>query len=187
MWETWLWSLGWEDPLEEDMAAQCSCLENPHEQRSLAGYSPRGHKQSDTAEWLRTAQHRSDAGEAALSGRKPCQPSDTVCVCVPQWCPTLCNATDCSLLGFSIHRILLVAIPFSRGSSWLRDWTWVSHMAGRFFTIWATRKPLDTLVIIVVNCSRKTQEASTDSSYKGRKLAYFLVQGKVSLVISGPS
>ena len=24
---------------------QYSCLENPHEQRSLAGYSPRGHKE----------------------------------------------------------------------------------------------------------------------------------------------
>ena len=27
---------------------QCSCLENPHGQRSLAGYSSRGHKESDT-------------------------------------------------------------------------------------------------------------------------------------------
>ena len=33
-----------------------------------------------------------------------------------------------------------VAIPFSRGSSWSRDRTWVSHIAGRFFTIWATGK-----------------------------------------------
>ena len=32
--------------------------------------------------------------------------------------------------------------PFSRGSSWSRDQTWVSHIAGRFFTIWATRKTL---------------------------------------------
>ena len=29
---------------------QCSCLENPHGQRSLAGYSPQGHKESDTTE-----------------------------------------------------------------------------------------------------------------------------------------
>ena len=27
---------------------QCSCLDNPHGQRSLAGYSPWGHKESDT-------------------------------------------------------------------------------------------------------------------------------------------
>ena len=36
---------------------QYSCLENPHGQRSLAGYSPRGGKESDTTEWLST-QHR---------------------------------------------------------------------------------------------------------------------------------
>ena len=29
---------------------QYSCLENPHGQRSLVGYSPRGHKESDMAE-----------------------------------------------------------------------------------------------------------------------------------------
>ena len=29
---------------------QYSCLENPHGQRSLGGYSPRGHKESDTTE-----------------------------------------------------------------------------------------------------------------------------------------
>ena len=29
---------------------QYSCLENPHGQRSLAGYSPRGRKESDTTE-----------------------------------------------------------------------------------------------------------------------------------------
>ena len=31
---------------------QCSCLENPPGQRSLAGYSPWGHKESDTTEKL---------------------------------------------------------------------------------------------------------------------------------------
>ena len=50
------------------------------------------------------------------------------------------------LPGSSVHgipqaRILeWVAIPFSRGSSQPRDWTWVSLIAGRFFTIWATRE-----------------------------------------------
>ena len=34
-----------------------SGLENPHRQRNLAGYSPWGHKESDTTEWLSTAQH----------------------------------------------------------------------------------------------------------------------------------
>ena len=31
-----------------------------------------------------------------------------------------------------------VAIPFSRKSSQPRDQIWVSHTAGRFFTVWAT-------------------------------------------------
>ena len=33
-----------------------------------------------------------------------------------------------------------IAIPFSKGSSQPRDQTWVSCIAGRFFTIWATRE-----------------------------------------------
>ena len=36
---------------------QYSCLENPHGQRSLVGYSPWGHKESDMTESLSTAQH----------------------------------------------------------------------------------------------------------------------------------
>ena len=59
MQETWVQSLGWEDPLEEGMATQSqySCLENTHRQRSLVGYSPWGHKESDTTERLSTSLH----------------------------------------------------------------------------------------------------------------------------------
>ena len=35
---------------------QYSCLENPHGQKSLEGYSPQGLKESDTAERLSTSQ-----------------------------------------------------------------------------------------------------------------------------------
>ena len=61
-------------------------------------------------------------------------------------CPTLCNPMGCSLPGSSIHgisqaRVLeWVAISFSRGSSWPRGRTQVSHIAGRRFTTWATRE-----------------------------------------------
>ena len=67
---------------------------------------------------------------------------------VAQPCPTLCNPMDCSPSGSSIHGLLQarilewVVIPFSRGSSWSRDWTRVSCIAGRFFTVWATREAL---------------------------------------------
>ena len=55
---------------------------------------------------------------------------------------------NCSLSGSSVHGILQarilewVAMPFFRGSSRPRDWTQVSWIAGRFFTIWASRKPI---------------------------------------------
>ena len=50
----------------------------------------------------------------------------------------------CSSPGSSVHRILQarvlewVAVPFSRGSSWPRNWTRVSCIVGGFFTSWAT-------------------------------------------------
>ena len=41
MQETWVCSLGWEDPLEKEMATHFSILPGEsHGQRSLAGYSP---------------------------------------------------------------------------------------------------------------------------------------------------
>ena len=54
---------------------------------------------------------------------------------------TLCNPID-----YTVHEILQarvlewVAFLFSRGFSQPRDWTQVSHIAGRFFTSWATRE-----------------------------------------------
>ena len=92
---------------------QCSCLENSHGQRSLAGYSQRRHKS-----WTRLKR---------LS---------------------MHTCTDCSLPGSSLHgtlqvrRLEWVAIPFSRGSFWTRDWTQVSRTAGGFFTISATWEAL---------------------------------------------
>ena len=54
MQETRLRSLGREDTPREgnDYPLQYSCLENPHGQRSLEGYSPWCHKESDTTEHL---------------------------------------------------------------------------------------------------------------------------------------
>ena len=65
---------------------------------------------------------------------------------VTQSCLTLCNPMDCSLPGSSVHDILQarvlewVAVPFSRRSSQPRDQTQVFRIAGRFFTVWATRE-----------------------------------------------
>ena len=82
-----------------------------------------------------------------------------VCCLVTKSCPTLCDPMDYSLPGSSVHRILQarilewvaisfsrrlewVAISFSRRSSGLRDWTRVSRIVGRRFTIRATREVL---------------------------------------------
>ena len=42
-----------------------------------------------------------------------------------------------------------VAFPFSRGSSQPRDQTQVSHIAGRFFTSWATREAWENIYIYI--------------------------------------
>ena len=53
MQETWVRSLGQEDPLEKEMATHSSILAGEsHGRRSLVGYSPRGLKESDTTERL---------------------------------------------------------------------------------------------------------------------------------------
>ena len=70
-----------------------------------------------------------------------------------QSCPTLCDPLDSSPPGFSVHGILQarilewVAISFSGRSSPPRDRTQVSHIAGRCFTVWATREAIFSLLL----------------------------------------
>ena len=53
MQETHVWSLGWDDPLEEEMATPVFLPGQSNGQRSLPGYSPWGHKESDMTDiWL---------------------------------------------------------------------------------------------------------------------------------------
>ena len=52
MQETWVQSLGWEYPLEKGMAIPVFLPGESHGQRSPVGYSPWGHKESDTTEQL---------------------------------------------------------------------------------------------------------------------------------------
>ena len=61
-------------------------------------------------------------------------------------CPILRDPMDYSPPGSSVHGILQarilewVAMPSSRGSFPPRDGTQIYHIAGIFFTVWATRK-----------------------------------------------
>ena len=65
-----------------------------------------------------------------------------VCVLIPQMCSTVCDPiTEASRLLCPWNSpgkdMECVAIPFSTGSSWCRDWISISCIAGRFFTVWA--------------------------------------------------
>ena len=80
-----------------------------------------------------------------LLGRKAM--TNQVCGClVAQSCQTLCSPIDGSPLDSSVHGVLQarilgwISVSFSRGSSLPKDQTWVSCIAGRFFTIWVTRE-----------------------------------------------
>ena len=71
-----------------------------------------------------------------------------VCVLVAQGCLTLCDPMDCNPPGSSGHRIpqarilKWLAIPFYSESSWLRDQTQVSCIAGGLLAFGATREAL---------------------------------------------
>ena len=81
-------------------------------------------------------------------------------------CSVLCNSfetpMDCSLPGSSVHGILQaripewVAIPFSRGSSWPKDRTRASCVAGKFFTVWATREAMAGLSYVIMRSASAT-------------------------------
>ena len=61
----------------------------------------------------------------------------------PSW-PTLCDPIDCTPPGFSVHRILQAGILEWVGTSFSRDLLdpgiESECIAGRFFTVWATRE-----------------------------------------------
>ena len=72
-------------------------------------------------------------------------------------CPTLCDPMDSSLPGSTIHGIFQArilewaAISFSRVSSQPRDRTWVSSIADRRFTVWATKNLQIKYICIYAN------------------------------------
>ena len=82
------------------------------------------------------------------------------CTCAKslQFYPTLCDSVDCSPPGSSVPGVLQarilewVAMPCSRGSSWSRDQTHVSCIAGGFFTDGPPGKPLSILYIVSIVC-----------------------------------
>ena len=85
-------------------------------------------------------------------------------VLVPQSCRTLCNPLDHNPPGSSVHGILQTRIL-----EWeARDWTWVSCITGRLFTVWDTRK--------ATICQRERAFQNSDGTW-------YLVWGKISEIV----
>ena len=70
---------------------QYSCLENPHVQRSLAGYSPNGCKESDTTERLSTWQFL-----RWLNTELPCDPTIPLLVIYPREVKIYAHTNTCT-------------------------------------------------------------------------------------------
>ena len=108
-----------------------------------AACSSRGHKELDTTErvnwtglyspWNSPGQNTGVGSLSLLQGIFSTQRSNL--------CLLHCRQILYQLSHKGSPRILdRVAYPFSSGSSWPRNWTGVSCIAGRFFTNWAIRK-----------------------------------------------
>ena len=136
-------SLRWEDPVVKEIATHSSTLawktpwtEGPDKLQSM------GSQKVGTAERLHQGEENANRlTSLCLSVQVKESESEAA-----QLCPTLCNPMDCSLPGISVHGIFQarilewVTIAFCRESSWPRNWTRVSRIAGRCFTLWATRE-----------------------------------------------
>ena len=88
---------------------------------------------------------------------------------VIQSCLTLCDPVDSTVHGILQARILeWVTFPFSRGSSQPRDQTQVSHIAGGFFSSWATGKPKQNY------CSKRVYDLDMglETTHISRKTKY---------------
>ena len=146
-------TLGQENPLEEEEMATCPSI--------LAGKIPRteesgglwfmglqrvGHEWACMYAWIYSYAFIFH-GNGNITFRWSLKWSE-----VSQSCPTLCDPMDCSLSGSSVHGIFQarvlewIAISFPRGSSWSRNWTLVSCIAG----IYSQRRSLK--LMLTLNC-----------------------------------
>ena len=117
MQETWVWSLGWEDPWRREWLHTPVCLPGEfHGQRSLTGYSPWGRRESDVTEhayencyYLKkwTIIFKNVCFLFAISCCPDTVTSVLICctgyTSVAQSYLTLCNPVDHSTPGFPVH------------------------------------------------------------------------------------
>ena len=141
MQETWVWTL--EASLEKEMATHSSILpwripwtEEPGGLQSMGLQSQTRLKRLGTQHSSNWNISKSATGESLTSHPRnffhsgPCASAKLF-----QSRLTLCNPMDCNPPGFSVHGIFQarilewVAISFSKGSSWGRDWTCMSYIS----------------------------------------------------------
>ena len=96
----------------------------------------------------------------------------TQCVCsVPRFCPILWDSVDCSppdssVCGIFQARILEhIVISSSRGSSWPKDWTWISCVSciGRW--LWESKPNMLQSLIKNVDSGASLPESKSSISY----------------------
>ena len=144
MWETWVLSLAWEDPLEKGKATHSSILAWRIPWTIwFMGLQRVGHDWV-TFTFIVDLQY---SVSFRLIAKRLSFPYMYGLFLVAQSCRTLCvtpwTVTFQAPLSMGIFqaRILQwVSMPSSRGSSQPRDRTQVSHTAGGLFTSWATRE-----------------------------------------------
>ena len=126
------WSLGREDPLEEEMTTHSS-PEKSHGQRTLVGYNPQGCKELTDHALMHMCFGLNVCASPQIHMK--------VTVLITQLSLTLWDHQAPLSMEFSRHEYWSGgADSFFRGLTWPRDWTWVSCIAGRFFIVWATKK-----------------------------------------------
>ena len=119
-------------PWGRKMATHCSILAwKIHRQRTLEGYSPMGHKESDMIEWLSMHTHTHTCVCVC------------VCVCVYTYiyvvkvkiapsCPTLCNRMD-----YTVHGILQARTgklsPWYQSSNSLDYFLFLLYIISKYF------------------------------------------------------
>ena len=142
----WVLSLGWDDSLEEGIAAHSSILawripwtEEPAGLWST-GSQRIGHKWNNLAHTFWKYRESNDL-QVTFLARNLKRLLKRGEVKVMQACLTLYNPMDYTVHGILQARILeWVAFAFSRTYSQPRDRTQVSHTAGGFFTSWTSRE-----------------------------------------------
>ena len=86
--------------------------------------------------------------------------------------------TAFSLHGIFQARILeWVTISFSRGSSWPRDRTQVSHIGGRRFNLWATREAPKVSIPLLEGYTPNSQQWLTSVGSNGKGFGNGQLQG----------